>query len=201
MKMKLIFFIKSGTLNLENYNIKDIPGSSGRLDVISRAILAAIVKEKDLERDLEIWVFLDNYGTFVFDSNSFDNDIFPKNEILLSDYFVKYIKNRSEPELLNENPLSGIQYLNITIYEAINNFLKLNYQIFVLNENGEDFCQYFTKLNQKSNTIFIVGNQSGEIVNSKDLKSLNLKFISLGGQSYLASSVVRLIKLNLSLMI
>ncbi|TFF63532.1 MAG: tRNA (pseudouridine(54)-N(1))-methyltransferase TrmY, partial [Promethearchaeota archaeon] len=40
---KLIFFIKSESVNLKNYTIKDIPGSSGRLDVISRCLLSGLL--------------------------------------------------------------------------------------------------------------------------------------------------------------
>ena len=69
--MNLTFFIKSPTVNLNNYTIKDIPGSSGRLDVISRCILAAILSEGDFEVNVKIWVFLDNYGTYVFEEECF----------------------------------------------------------------------------------------------------------------------------------
>ncbi len=48
--MNLIFFIKSATVDLKNYTIKDIPGSSGRLDVISRCILAAILSNNNFEK-------------------------------------------------------------------------------------------------------------------------------------------------------
>ena len=78
--MTIIFFIKSKTVNIDKYNIKDIPGSSGRLDVISRCILSAILNNNDFERKTQIWVFLDLYSTFIFNPESFDYKIFPKNE-------------------------------------------------------------------------------------------------------------------------
>ncbi len=199
--MRIVFFIKSGTVKIDKYNIKDIPGSSGRLDVISRSILSAVLKDNELDKNVEIWVFLDNYGTFIFDSNRFDDDMFPKNEILLSDYFVDFILKKNKPILLSENPLNIIKFAELDIFEALKNFIKKEFQIFVLNESGHDFFQYFCTLNDQSNLLFIIGDQSGELVNSQKLLDLNLMNISLGTQSYLASSVIRLIKLNLRLII
>ncbi len=66
--MKLIFFIKSETVDISNYTIKNIPGSSGRLDVISRCILAALLAKNEFEKKIQIWTFLDNYGTFIFNT-------------------------------------------------------------------------------------------------------------------------------------
>jgi len=197
--MKTIFFIKSSTVNLENYNIKDIQGSSGRLDVISRCILSALTNDNTLEKNFQIWAFLDKYGTFVFDSNTFNNDTFPKNEILLTDYFVDFIKKGNKKYTVN--PLDSIRSSNLDIFEAIKKFIKKKYQIFVLNESGADVRKIFMNMSPKKNLLFIVGDQSGELINSKELKELKLTDLSLGNRSYLASSTIRLIKLNLSLLI
>jgi len=197
--MKTIFFIKSSTVNLENYYIKDIQGTSGRLDVVSRCILSAITNDNKLEENIQIWAFLDKYGTFVFDSNTFNNDTFPKNEILLTDYFVDFIKKGNKK--YNVNPLDSIKSSNLDIFEAIKKFIKKKYQIFVLNESGAGFSKIFMDISLKKNMLFIVGDQSGELINSKELKELKLTDLSLGSRSYLASSTIRLIKLNLSLLI
>ncbi len=90
--MNLIYFIESKTVDISKYTIKDIPGSSGRLDVISRCILSALILNNKLEKGVQIWVFLDKYGTFIFDSDLFNDELFPKNEILITDFFVEFIK-------------------------------------------------------------------------------------------------------------
>ena len=197
--MKITFFIQSSTVNLTNYTIKDIPGSSGRLDVISRVILAAILRDNKLEKDVEIWVFLDKYGTFIFISNDFNEENFPKNEIALSDYFVKFILKKQDQ--FNANPLHKVKRLKTEIFSALECYIDLNYQIFEMDEKGQDFYPIFDKLDQNSNLLFIVGNQTGEMINSEDLKNYKIRRISLGIQSYLASSVIRLVKLNLRLLI
>ncbi len=198
--MTLIFFIKSTTVDISNYYIKDIQGTSGRIDVISRCVLSALINDNKLEKNIQIWAFLDNYGNYVFDSNTFNNDTFPKNEILLTDYFVDYIK-KSTDKKYTVNPLDSIKCSNLDIFEAIKKFIKKKYQLFVLNESGVSFNKIFMDMSPKRNLLFIVGDQSGELINSKDLKELKLTNLSLGNRSYLASSTIRLIKLNLSLLI
>ena len=199
--MNLIFFIKSGTVDISKYTIKDIPGSSGRLDVISRCVLSALTTDTDLEENIQIWVFLDKYGTFVFDSYLFNDEAFPKNEILLTDFFVEFIKKTKKREMYPETPLDSIKYSKLDIFDAIKNFIEKKYKIYVLEENGIGFKEIFEELNSKDNLLFIIGDQSGELLKNKELKKLNLVDISLGDRSYLASSTIRLIKINLQLLI
>ncbi|MBA7590104.1 tRNA (pseudouridine(54)-N(1))-methyltransferase [subsurface metagenome] len=166
---------------------------------MSRCVLSAITNDNKLEKNIQIWAFLDKYGTFVFNSNTFNNDTFPKNEILLTDYFVDFIKKGDKKYTVN--PLDSIKCSNLDIFEAIKKFIKKKYQIFVLNESGVGFSKIFMDMSPKRNLLFIVGDQSGELINSKELKELKLTNLSLGNRSYLASSTIRLIKLNLSLLI
>jgi len=199
--VNLIFFIKSATVDIGRYTIKDIPGSSGRLDVISRCVLSALTISTNLEENIQIWVFLDKYGTFVFDSDLFNDESFPKNEILLTDFFVEFIKKTKKGEKYPETPLDSIKYSKLDIFDAIKNFIEKKYKVFALNENGKDFKEVFEELSSKDNLLFILGDQSGDLLNNNELKKLNLVDLSLGNRSYLASSTIRLIKMNLQLLI
>ena len=199
--MNLIFFIKSATVDISKYTIKDIPGSSGRLDVISRCILSALTNGNNLEENIQIWVFLDKYGAYVFDSKSFKNETFPKSEILLTDYFVDFIKCTSRKVKYIDNPLNSIKRSKLGIFDAIKKFDKNQYHIYILNEKGANFNEIITKINSKNNLLFILGDQSGDLLDNKELKNMNLINLSLGDRSYLASSTIRLIKMNLDLII
>jgi tRNA pseudouridine-54 N-methylase len=154
-----------------------------------------------LEKNIQIWVFLDKYGTYIFNSNSFNNERFPKNEILLADFFVKFIKKTKKQEKYPETPLDSIEYSKLDIFEAIKNFVEKKYKIYALNENGMDFKKVFEEISLKDNLLFIIGDQSGDLLNNKELKELNFTNMSLGNRSYLASSTIRLIKMNLQLLI
>ncbi len=199
--MNLIYFIESATVDISKYTIKDIPGSSGRLDVISRCVLSALTLNNKLEKGVQIWVFLDKYGTFIFNSDLFNNEYFPKNEILLTDFFVEFIKKTKKREKYPETPLDSITYKKLDIFDAIKNFVEKKYNMYVLNEDGMDFKEVFEELNSKDNLLFILGDQSGDLLNNTELKKLNLVNISLGNRSYLASSTIRLIKMNLQLLV
>ncbi|GAI03199.1 unnamed protein product, partial [marine sediment metagenome] len=197
LNMNLIFFIKSASVNINNYTIKDIPGSSGRLDVISRCILAALLDKDGFEKNIQIWVFLDNYGTHIFNSERFDYNNFPKNEIKLTDYFVEFLRMSDSNEKKNFNPLNSIEISDLSIIEAIKEFIRVNYKVLVLKEKGEDFFNNLDNISEMQKIVFIIGDQEGKFVNSEELLKLELPNISLGTQSYLASSTIRLIKLYL----
>ncbi|MFX1455331.1 MAG: hypothetical protein ACFFDB_08125 [Promethearchaeota archaeon] len=193
--MNLYFIIRSQTINLDKYTIRDIPGSSGRFDVISRCILAALLAKEDFERNIGIWVFLDNYGTYIFNSN-LNYEIFPKNELLLTDHFVKFLRSKSNEEI-NQNPLKSVKCLDMNIIEALKWCQFLGLSIFVLKEGGRDFYQLKNAILKSKNIIFIVGSQEDKFLDSKEFLAFNFPIISIGTQSYLASSVIRLLKLHL----
>ncbi len=192
--MTIIFFINSKTVNIDQYNIKDIPGSSGRLDVITRCILAALIENNSFEKNIQIWVFLDRYGTFIFDSEFFNYDEFPKNELNFTDHFVRFLQNytREEQPL---NPLNSLKTSKKGILDAIKYFQKLNYKLYILKEHGRDFFTLVDIFKVQKNIVFILGSQEDEFLNSKELLALNIPTLSFGNQSYLASSVIRLLKL------
>ena len=195
--MNLIFFIKSTTVNLNKYTIKDIPGSSGRLDVISRCILAALLNKENFDLSVKIWVFLDNYGTLVFDPHLFDYDNFPRNELRFTDCLVDVLLKNDTNEEITHNPLRSVQKSRMSIIDAIKKFQKLNYSQFILKEDGNDFFENRFDIKEKSKALFIIGSQEDDFLDSKAILALNIPTISVGNQSYLASSVIRLLKLHL----
>lgn len=195
--MKIIFFINSATVNLKNYTIKDIPGSSGRLDVISRCILSAILGKESFEKNIQIWVFLDRYGTFIFNPEFLEYEIFPKNELLFTDYFVDLMQKYPINEDQHLNPLNSIRRSKMSITEAIKHFKKLDFNLYTLCEQGKDFFKLLSSIKENENIVFILGSQEDEYINSKELLALKIPAISIGNQSYLASSVIRLLKLHL----
>ena len=192
--MKIIFFINSKTVNLDKYNIKDIPGSSGRLDVISRCILAALMENDEFQEKVQVWAFLETYGTYIFNSEFFTYNYFPKNEINFTNYFVKFLQGERD---LSLNLLSQVKKSEINLIEAINYFKDLNYALYILNEQGQNFFELLSSIKEKKNIVFILGSQEDEYIYSKELSALKIPTISIGNQSYLASSVIRLLKLYL----
>jgi len=195
--MTIIFFIYSTTTNITNYTIKDIPGSSGRLDVISRCILAALLGDNEFDKNIQVRVVLDKFGTYIFDSNGLDYETFPKNELMFTDYFVDLIRNRNSKDKLDNNPLRLVSTSEKGVIEVLKELLNLNYKAYILHEKGNDFFSNLNRIVLEKEVIFIVGNQSGDIMNLEEVLAMDLPNLSLGNRLYLASSVIRLIKLNL----
>lgn len=187
--MNLVYFIRSKTVDLQNFTIKDLPGSSGRFDVICRCILAAIYNGNNLEKSVQIWVFLPQYGTYIFNSGELSPLNFPKNELLLAKKFANFI-------LHNDQELK-IRKTDINIFEAINEFVKKDYKIIGLSETGQSFERFLEDSQDINDLLCIVGDQTGDLLESIELAKLNVQFLSLGVKSYLASSVVRLVKISL----
>jgi len=193
--LTLIFLIKSETVDISNYTIKDIPGSTGRLDVISRCILAAIMRNKIFEKKVKIYIFLNQLGNYLFDPNKLNKISFPTNELLLSDLLVSIIKTRIKEGNENLQNAQGIEVISKDIFQIIQDYQNLNFKSFILCEEGENIIRIretFTSL--KENLLFIIGNQRGDFLNSHKLEKIDLPKISLGKMSYLASSCIRLIK-------
>lgn len=193
--MRIVFFIKSASVYLKNFSIKDIPGSSGRLDVISRCILAALLRKDRFETKVKIWVFLDNYETLIFDPESFNYDNFPKNEIKFTGHLVDILLKRNTD--IEKNPLQFVQIANVSILKTINEFMQMGFTPYVLKEEGFDFFAHKDDINKRSNLLFIIGSQKDDFLESDELLKLNIPTLSIGNQSYLASSVIRLLKLTL----
>lgn len=193
--MSTIFLIKSSTVDLTNYTIKNVQSSTKRLDVIIRCILAALMDKDRFYPKHEIWVFLDKYGGFIFNSEDLDYDNFPKNELLLCDAFVKFIRRKDEDETLQES-LKGVKITTDSAMESIENLVERGYQAHIMIESGEQFEPHVHEMRSKDN-LFIIGNQEGELISSEEIKSLDLKKLCLGNISYLASQVIRLINIIL----
>ncbi|MBY9007593.1 MAG: hypothetical protein KGD63_12650 [Candidatus Lokiarchaeota archaeon] len=198
--MKITFLIKSESVNIDKYTIKDIPGSSGRLDVISRCILSSIIKDNGFEENIQIHIFFDNYGTFVFNPNLLSFSTFPKNELMLSDCIVQIIKTGYNKNKLIDNPLKQIKVKRFSMIDFLKNLKKRGDLIFVLKEDGEDYLNLIDNKHPLGELYFIIGNQSEDLINSEEFLKLKIPSINIGTKSYLASSVIRIIKFNLKIL-
>jgi tRNA pseudouridine-54 N-methylase len=192
--VKIVFFIKSETINLDKYTIKNPTGSTGRIDVIVRCVLAALSRNFKLEENIELWAFLNNYGTYIFKAELFQEEDFPFSELKFMDCWVKLIKAKDK-QINTKNPLNKIIVSDINILDAIEQLTIKGFHAFVLHENGKKISPDLFKKGDKY--LFITGNQTGEFLDSELLLKTKIPRIKLGSKSLLASSVIKLIKFKL----
>ena len=117
------------------------------------------------------------------------------NELLFTDYFVRFLRKRHYTEDLHSNPLKSVNYSEMDLIESIKYFQKLKYDLYLLHEQSKDFFSVLNGIKKKEKVVFIIGSQKDEYLRSKEILALEIPTISLGSQSYLASSVIRLLKL------
>jgi tRNA (pseudouridine54-N1)-methyltransferase len=192
--------MKTNTVNIDHYTIKDIPGSSGRLDVISRCILAALLNKSKFDEKIQFIIFFKKYGTYVFNPAHLDYSTFPKDELLLSDWLYKSIKNSYINEQFR-NPLNPIKKQNISFITCLKKLQSQRKSIYILKESGISFNKLLDKQKLLKELFLIIGNQSEDFINSFEFLELNIPEISLGTKSLLASTVIRLLKLKLAFLL
>lgn len=198
---KTTFIMRSDTVNIEHYTIKDIPGSSGRLDVVARCMLAALMNQDRFAKSTQIILFFQRYGEFRFHTQDLNYSSFPKDELQLADALYQLIRNRNTPTYLKNNPMGLIERYDNSMMQYIKNIRQTKeHSIFVLKETTakpQKSLETLKEIAEETNLLFVIGNQSEDFINSDTFLRLNLPELSLGTQAYLASSVIRLIKLTL----
>lgn len=194
----ITFLIRSDSVNIEHFTIKDVPGSSGRLDVVARCILAALFNHDGFDKNVQIIVFFQRYGAFRFDTADLNYSIFPKDELQLSDALYHIIRNRNDKEYLENNPIAPIErYKHSMLHYIKKTQREERSNVFVLKESDKNLADHMGSLHKirSDEFVFIVGNQSEDFIASESFLRLNIPEISLGSQSYIASSVIRLVKM------
>ena len=63
--------------------------------------------------------------------------------------------------------------------KAIKKFQGLNYEVFILKEDGLPFLDLISEASEK-NSLFIIGSQEDAFLNTKELLELNLQTVSFG---------------------
>ncbi|TFF89589.1 MAG: hypothetical protein EU549_00060 [Promethearchaeota archaeon] len=177
-----------------NFLIKDIPGTTGRWDVVIRCLRSAFSFPREINEKINFTVLLgglpDPPKLFKFEGSIF-NDL--RNEILGAVFFRDLVKKSMK--IMKTTEISpGIEFSRINLIRYLDRKLKNGEVVFYLSENGFDINKFLTsfKMNFTQKLNFIIGDQSGfrpELLKylSKISKKLKLK----GNKSYLSSQSIK----------
>ncbi|MHA1232647.1 MAG: hypothetical protein ACTSRP_08815 [Candidatus Helarchaeota archaeon] len=187
-----------------NFLIQDIPGTSGRLDVIIRCILAINSLPTFIKNNIIFTTILngapDPPKLFKF---YFSKLNFPDDEINAALFFKKLIEKTMKIDITdaenvhNSNKIEinpGIIYIRSDIINYLKKIMIKEFPIIFLHESGNSFRKNiipYLKLNDYSNLYVIIGDQSG--YNSQTYKFLEdnfRKFKLKGNKSYLSSQCI-----------
>ena len=177
-----------------NFLLKDIPGTTGRLDVIIRSLIAAFSFPKKVINNLTFTIILlglpDPPKLFKFYGKEFKA---PKNEIEFALFFKDLIKKSMRIDKKN-NILDGVNFLRMELIDYIKNKLQNGELVFYLIQNGSpvDFLFNKIKSNKRSHINILIGDQLGfKTITLNYLRENCLGVKLRGNKSYLSSQSLK----------
>ncbi|TFF86955.1 MAG: hypothetical protein EU551_00095 [Promethearchaeota archaeon] len=183
-----------------NFLLKDIPGTTGRLDVIIRSLIAAFSFPKKVINNLIFTIILlglpDPPKLFKFHGKEFQS---PKNEIDGALLFKDLIKKSMRIE--NEtNIIDGVDFIRMELKDYIDIKLQNGELVFYLIQNGNPMDLLLNKIksNKRSYINILIGDQLGfktETLNYLREKCYGVKL--RGNKSYLSSQCLKYIVFEL----
>ncbi|MFX0088577.1 MAG: hypothetical protein ACFFA1_00335 [Promethearchaeota archaeon] len=190
--MKRIFVVKSGTAHtIPDFSIKDIPGTSGRLDVVCRCLISAFGKNRERQN-------IDFYG--VLEGGPLQPRLIlvegrrlrrlPNDEFEVATIVSQLLAKSLE----NENVLDG--WPGISIYPK--DFIKIVDELkgkgilFYLHQKGYDVREF--EFPRDNHLVFVMGDHVGLAKADEEvLRESGAIQISVGPLTYLASQCITLL--------
>ncbi len=187
--MKRIFIIKaSKAITSPKFSMKNIAGSSGRLDVVCRCILNAFKVNGKIRTNTTFYAVLEGppkpSKLIIVNGEKLIN--FPNNEIEVA----KIIRDLLKIEEGEHSIFKGFSIMKMDFKKLIKNLKsQKNLELIYLHQNGKDIRKFNFNLNK--NYAFILGDHIGlDPFSEKFLDSLKIPRISLGPVIYLSSQCI-----------
>ncbi|ASJ09330.1 tRNA (pseudouridine(54)-N(1))-methyltransferase TrmY [Thermococcus siculi] len=187
-----VFIIKANKAHTAyDFSLKDLPGTSGRIDVLCRFLNSAFLLSHGFRKNVRVWLSL--YGppnppkAIRFEGQRMRPKTLNPDELSTAKLIVKALKageGLRDPSRELE-VLPGIYVSNLSFEDIIRRTLR-GATLYYLHEEGEPI----EEVQFPSNVAFVLGDHEG--LSGEDeafLKGIAQK-ISVGRKSYLASHVV-----------
>jgi tRNA (pseudouridine54-N1)-methyltransferase len=191
-----IFLLKASEARTTgDFSLKDLPSSSGRLDIVCRCAISSLLQDEVIRSDT---VFVTTLGgppnpplTLRFDGGTLKS--LPFSEVGVAEILKRLLDNRSEHDS-EHTSWEGIRIERRSFAEVINYELDAHEssRLYYLHENGDDIRDIDVNLDDAS--IFALGSNKG--LTAEDEKILDqaaAQRVSVGPISYLSSQVITLV--------
>nr|MDO8099266.1 hypothetical protein [Candidatus Njordarchaeota archaeon] len=191
-----IFLLKASEARTSSdFNLRDLPSSSGRLDVVCRCAIASLLENEEIRDDTIFIATLEGPPnpplTFRFDGRTLKS--LPFSEIAIAEILKRMLRNPSRQDV-QHTLWEGVHIEKRSFTETLNYELEAckPSRLYYLHEEGDDIRDLDISLD--SNCIFALGSNKGLSVEDEDiLDRLNAQRISVGPLSYLSSQVITLV--------
>lgn len=199
LQLTRFFILKANeACTSSDFKLNDLPASSGRLDVVCRCIIAALLVAKKIRDDTVFIALLEGKPKppvqLKLDGKRLETS--PYSEVGVASMLKKVLGEQFEkdkeyvPQYWRGASLARKSYMEVLDSELGSS------QLYYLHERGEDIRKVDIDLDGDS--IFVLGSNKGLSAEDEEpLDRLGAKRISVGPLSYLSSQVITLVQCEL----
>ncbi|WXG42457.1 MAG: 16S rRNA (uracil(1498)-N(3))-methyltransferase [Candidatus Freyarchaeum deiterrae] len=187
-----MFILKASIAHTDNrFTIKDLPGTSGRMDLVCRCILSALLLSNTHRVDTVFYAVLEGppRPTLVIEVNGGKIEELPRDELQVG----LVLKDMLDPKKELFPP--GFRLISKGFRELVEEQAIIS-KIYYLHQSGADFNKTFSEFQnvEKPQLVFILGDHIGFSQNDIEyLKEKGIKPLSLGPKEYLGSHCIFLV--------
>ncbi|AEH24415.1 tRNA (pseudouridine(54)-N(1))-methyltransferase TrmY [Pyrococcus yayanosii] len=194
-----VFIIKANEARTDaTFSFKDLPGTSGRIDLLCRALNAAFHISHGFRKNVRVWLSL--YGppnppkAIRFEGQIMKPKTLNPDELSTAKLIARALKGAKglrEPSKELE-VLPGIYVSNMTFEDIVRRTIK-GATLYYLHEEGEDI----SKVKFSGNVAFVLGDHIGLPPEDETFLRPIAKRVSVGPRSYLTSHVIAYVNIHL----
>ena len=194
-----IFIIKANHAHTKaDFSLKDLPGTSGRIDLLCRSINSAFLLSHGFRKNVRLWLNLNGPPnppkTIRFEGNEIKPKTINPDERSIAKLIIKALKAGEEIKKPSKEHqvLPGIYISNLTFEDIVRKTIKTA-KLYYLHEEGKPI----TEVNFKGNVAFVLGDHIGLTKEDEAFLENIAEKISIGRKSYLTSHVIAYVNIFL----
>lgn len=186
------FILWSRAITSPNFNLKDLPSSGKRLDIVARCIISALWLSHKLREETQIFAVLNGAPS-------------PPKTLLFTPEIKRVSPDERSIALWIKKALSKHAGRRDKEWVSLSNGIKISGKSFqdVIKDLKEESCNFYLlhergknieEIEIKENPVFVLGDHKGIPKNEEAFVLREGEKISLGKKSYLASSCISIVQ-------
>jgi tRNA (pseudouridine54-N1)-methyltransferase len=193
------FIIKANKARTKaDFSLKDLPGTSGRIDLLCRSLNSAFLLSHGFRKDVRVWLNLSGPPnppkTIRFEGSEIKPKTINPDEMSLAKIIMKALKvGEGIKEPAKEySVLPGIYVSNLRFEDIIRKTIKSS-TLYYLHEEGKPI----EKMKFEGNVAFVLGDHEGLAKEDEAFLEGIAEKVSVGKKSYLTSHVIAYVNIFL----
>ncbi len=182
----------------DNFLIRDVPGTSGRLDVVCRILISTFRTIPELAPNIQFNAILGgppNPPLRLRVENMIPSE-FPESELACALLLKTVLFRYQTAQIMRNNRLPQFSISPQSFHETLNELIHLQSQLFYLVENGHPLKQVDIDLDRPI-TVILGDDQGLHPQHAKIVNNVPVRKVSIGTRSLLGSHVISLFLLEL----